>query len=167
MIPRSILEASGTDGLWIFCDNCIVHRFSIMLMLPLQQTYFMCVYLKSSKWQNTFTRLDSSIRSMLEHLVLKNAMECTSQRLKRTSGARVMIIFGRSVARSLARSLGRSLDGSLARSLARSIARSLDRSLAPSLDRSLARSLARSHSNQEKSANWADNVVAGLAGTHL
>ena len=28
---------------------------------------------------------------MLELLVLKNAAECTSQRLKRTSGARVMI----------------------------------------------------------------------------
>ena len=28
---------------------------------------------------------------MLEVLVLKNAVECTSQRLKRTSGARVMI----------------------------------------------------------------------------
>ena len=42
---------------------------------------------------------------MLELLVLKNDAECTSQRLKWTSGARVMIIFGRSVARSLARSL--------------------------------------------------------------
>ena len=33
-----------------------------------------------------------SIGSVLELLVLKNAAECTSQRLKRTSGARVMII---------------------------------------------------------------------------
>ena len=40
-----------------------------------------------------------SLKSMLELLVLKNAAECTRQRLKRTSGARVMIIFGRSVAR--------------------------------------------------------------------
>ena len=31
---------------------------------------------------------------MLELLVLKNAVECTSQRLKSTSGARVMIVFG-------------------------------------------------------------------------
>ena len=31
---------------------------------------------------------------MLEQLVLKNAVECTSQRLKWTSGARVMTIFG-------------------------------------------------------------------------
>ena len=30
---------------------------------------------------------------MLERLVLKNALDCTSQRLKRTSGARVMTIF--------------------------------------------------------------------------
>ena len=46
---------------------------------------------------------------MLELLVLKNAVECTSQRLKWTSGARVMIFFGRSVARSLGRSVARSL----------------------------------------------------------
>ena len=31
---------------------------------------------------------------MLERLVLKNAVDCTSQRLKWTSGARVMTIFG-------------------------------------------------------------------------
>ena len=31
---------------------------------------------------------------MLDLLVLKNAVECTSQRLKWTSGARVMTIFG-------------------------------------------------------------------------
>ena len=31
---------------------------------------------------------------MLDLLVLKNAVECTSQRLKWASGARVMIIFG-------------------------------------------------------------------------
>ena len=34
--------------------------------------------------------MDLSIGSVLERLVLKNAAECTSQRLKRTSGARVM-----------------------------------------------------------------------------
>ena len=43
----------------------------------------------SSKSQNTFTWLDLSIGSMLEVLVLKNAADCTSQRLKWTSGARV------------------------------------------------------------------------------
>ena len=36
-----------------------------------------------------------TIGSVLELLVLKNAAECTSQRLKWTSGARVMIIFDR------------------------------------------------------------------------
>ena len=36
-----------------------------------------------------------STGSVLELLVLKNAAECTSQRLKRTLGARVMIIFRR------------------------------------------------------------------------
>ena len=33
-----------------------------------------------------------SLMSMLDVLVLKNAAECTSQHLKRTSGARVMIL---------------------------------------------------------------------------
>ena len=37
--------------------------------------------------------LYSRIGSVLELLVLKNAVDCTSQRLKRTSGARVMTIF--------------------------------------------------------------------------
>ena len=37
--------------------------------------------------------MDSSIGSVLELLVLKNDAECTSQRPKWTSGARVMIIF--------------------------------------------------------------------------
>ena len=46
----------------------------------------------SSKWQNTFTWLDLGIGSMLERLVLKNAVDCTSQRVKRTSRARVMIV---------------------------------------------------------------------------
>ena len=36
-----------------------------------------------------------SLRSVLERLVLKKYAECISQRLKRTSGARVMIsVFG-------------------------------------------------------------------------
>ena len=42
-----------------------------------------------------FILVDLSIGSVLERLVLKNDAECTSQRLKCTSGARVMIIFGR------------------------------------------------------------------------
>ena len=42
-----------------------------------------------------FIWLDLSIKSMLELLILKHAVECTSQRLKWTSGARVMIIFDR------------------------------------------------------------------------
>ena len=40
-----------------------------------------------------FIRLDLSIKSMLERSVLNNAVDCTSQRLKWTSGARVMTIF--------------------------------------------------------------------------
>ena len=59
--------------------------------------------------------------SVLEHLVLKNDAECSSQRLKWTSAARVMIIFsvGRSLDRSVARSIGRSVTQSIARSLGR------------------------------------------------
>ena len=51
----------------------------------------------------TPTWLDSSIRSMLERLVLKNLTQRTGQRVNWTSGARVTIIFFH---RSLARSLG-------------------------------------------------------------
>ena len=40
--------------------------------------------------QNFFICLDLSLGSMLEVSVLKNAAECTSQRLKWTSGARVV-----------------------------------------------------------------------------
>ena len=82
-----------------------------------------------SGWQNSLIWSVLSLRSMLERLVLKKYVECTSQRLKWTSGARVMTIFGRSVARSLARSLGRSVARSLARSLGCSVARSLAQSL--------------------------------------
>ena len=41
--------------------------------------------------QNSFTCLDLGLRSSPEVLVLKNAVECTSQRHKWTSEARVMI----------------------------------------------------------------------------
>ena len=47
--------------------------------------------------QNTFIFLDLSIGSGPDRLVLKNDAECTTQRLKQTSGARDMIIFRRLV----------------------------------------------------------------------
>ena len=90
--------------------------------------------------KNMFFSLNLSIRIMLELLVLKTAAECTCQSLKWTGGARVMTIFGRSVARSVARSLGRSV----ARSLGRSVARSLDRPIARSIACSIARTVPRS-----------------------
>ena len=46
----------------------------------------------SSKYQKAFIWLDSSIRNMLERLVLKTYAECTSRRVKWTSGARDMTI---------------------------------------------------------------------------
>ena len=55
-----------------------------------------------------------SLGSALEVLVLKNLAECTSQRVKRTSGARLTNTVGRSIARSLDRSIARSLDRSIA-----------------------------------------------------
>ena len=68
--------------------------------------------------------IELRLGSVLDVLVLKNDAECTSQRVKRTSGARVLIFFcdDRSLDRPLARSLGRSPARSLARSVARSIA---------------------------------------------
>ena len=74
-----------------------------------------------------------SIGSTFARLVLKNAAQRTGQFFKLMSGARVMIIFDRSIARSIGRSIARSLGRSVARSLDRSIARSLGRSVARSL----------------------------------
>ena len=56
------------------------------------KNHLFCICLISSRLQNTFIWLDLSIGSMLELLVLKNAVECTSQRLKWTSRARVLTI---------------------------------------------------------------------------
>ena len=79
--------------------------------------------------------MESSLGSVLELLVLKNAAQRTSQSVKWTSGARVVIFV-------LPRSLGRSLDRSLDRSIARSPERSLDRTLDRRwLGRLLARSM--------------------------
>ena len=51
-----------------------------------------CIYLVFFKLQKPVIWLDLSLGSMLDSLVLKNAVECTSQRLKWTSGGRVMSI---------------------------------------------------------------------------
>ena len=51
---------------------------------------FFCMYIIVFTLQNCLIRLVLSIGSMLERLVLKNAVERTSQRLKWTSGARVL-----------------------------------------------------------------------------
>ena len=81
------------------------------------------------------------LKSDLERLVLNKYAECTSQHIKWTSRARVMIFLlsvdARSIARSVCRSLGRSVARSLARSVDRSVARSLVRSIARSVARSL------------------------------
>ena len=60
-------------------------------------------------------------RECFRSLRFEKSAECTSRCVKWTSGAQVMIIFGRSVARTLGRSVARSLGRSVARSLDRSI----------------------------------------------
>ena len=65
-------------------------------MLPCGRPFFeknhdLLYFLMSSKRRNTVNWLDLSLRSMLELLVLKKYAECTSQRLKRTSGAGVTV----------------------------------------------------------------------------
>ena len=65
---------------------------------------------------------------MLERLVLKSPIQRTSQRVKRTSAARVIVRCDRWLARSFGR-----FAGSLARSLDRSVDRSIDRPLTRSL----------------------------------
>ena len=85
--------------------------------------------------------IELSLGNVLDVLVSKNDAECTSQRLKRTSGARdlIVIVVDRSIAPSIAHSLDRSIDRSLDRSLVHSIARSIARSLYRSLAHYIAR----------------------------
>ena len=141
--PGSIFSGSVQSGF----ETKIRSGFSLPVRVsifsgPVRVSFSIFVVYKQS------FSLELSIGGVLELLILKNGVECSSQRLKWTSGARVMIIFGRSVARSLGRSVARSLGRSVGRSPGRSVARSLDRSIARSLDRSVARwpdrSIARS-----------------------
>ena len=69
------LGISKAGAPWVFCENRIFKR--------------------SWVWKFMFVWVDLSIGSVLERLVLKNAAECTIQRLKWTSGARVMIFWNK------------------------------------------------------------------------
>ena len=86
------------------------------------------------------------IMSMLERPILKRPIQCTSQCVKRPSGAWILLrfarLFARSLARSIAQSIARSIAPSLERSVARSVARLVDRSIALSMGRSIDRSVA-------------------------
>ena len=62
--------------------------------------------------KNSLISMVLSFRSILESSGSNKYAECTSRHVKRTSGARVMICFCRSIARSLDRSIDRSLDRS-------------------------------------------------------
>ena len=93
-------------------------------------------------------------------LVLKHRARCTSERVKRPVGSRIVLFArrpspDRSIARSrdllldlslgpsdlVARPIGRALDRTLARSVDRSVDRAFDRSFARAIDRSLDRPL--------------------------
>ena len=62
----------------------------LLFMLPCGRPRFwkwFSIIMLFSKSQNTIICLGSSIRNMLEVLILKNVAKCNSQHLKRTSGA--------------------------------------------------------------------------------
>ena len=90
----------------------------------------------------------SSIKSMLERLVVKTPIKRTRQCVIRTSALRVMVSVSPALDLSFGcfvRSLGRSFDRPFSHWLNRLVDRSLDRSLGRSLTRSLTRrSTARS-----------------------
>ena len=69
--------------------------------------------------------IELSLGSVLHVLVLKKIAKGTSQRVKRTCGARVLIFafFDRSIDRSIARSLDRSIARSVDRSAVRLVKR--------------------------------------------
>ena len=58
-------------------------KSSKLLRLDPETSFFGCLHYFSSSW---------SLGSVLESLVLKNHEECTSQHVKRTSGARVVFL---------------------------------------------------------------------------
>ena len=94
-----------------FWKNTVSHFWSVALRAAfLWLVVFVCVALRAASiLKNSiflylinvlevtkhFYLADLSIGSALERLVLKNDADCTSQRLKWTSGARFMIIFRR------------------------------------------------------------------------
>ena len=65
------LEISKADALWVFSENRIFRRIWVS--------------------KNSLVLMDLSIGSVLEILVLTKYAECTSRRVKRTSGARDVI----------------------------------------------------------------------------
>ena len=85
---------------------CVALRAAFFLKFTI--SHFVCVALRAASilknhiffmytiWftlQNLLIYVVLSLGSILERLVLKNGVECTSQHLKWTSGARVMTIF--------------------------------------------------------------------------
>ena len=94
--PRCPAGGPDLEKSWFFLNK----RRSVLSPLPCGRPrpwkiMIFCIYTIFFTLQNCLICLVLSIGSMLVFLVLKNAVECTSQRLKRTSGARVMILFDR------------------------------------------------------------------------
>ena len=63
-----------------------------MRAAPTLKNCVFCIYLIFFPLQNCLICLVLNIGSMLVFFVLKNAVECTSQRLKWASGARVIVL---------------------------------------------------------------------------
>ena len=91
--PKSNKTAGSEQS--VFFEN---KRRAVLAPLPCGRPrpwkiMFVCIYTFFFTLQNCLICLVLSIGSMLVFFVLKNAAECTSQRLKRMSEAWVMIIF--------------------------------------------------------------------------
>ena len=100
---------------------CFRSGFSppVRVLFPVQSGPVRVSFSRLFVYKRSFP-LELCIGSVLELLVLENAAQRTSQRLRRPSGARV-----RTCSRSLGRLVSRSLDRSLDRSIVQSLARSL------------------------------------------
>ena len=73
----------------VMCFTVVV-SVCVLLLLFFKHVFQLNCYANFDTLQNSLICLDLSLGSMLEDSVLKNAVECAGQRLKRTSGAQVM-----------------------------------------------------------------------------
>ena len=83
--PRPIylgaFEFQGSKFRFFLSDTIFLFVDAALRAASILKNNVFCISCMSSKCQNSFIWLDLSIKSMLELLVLKNAVEFTSQRL--------------------------------------------------------------------------------------